>query len=49
MKDYEVIVNGIPVGVIKAKTALEARQIARGDVDLNEDGVPMDYIWAEEL
>jgi|MDTC01.3.fsa_nt_gb hypothetical protein len=47
MKEYTVIVNGCPMGTVKAASALEARQIARGDTDLNPDNVPMDFIWAE--
>ena len=48
MKSYDVIINGCPVGTIMAHSVLEARQLARADIDLNEDNVPMDFIWAEE-
>lgn len=48
MKSFTVIINGVPVGSINANSIHEARLIARGDPDLNEDNAPMDYIWAEE-
>lgn len=49
MKKYDVFVNGVPVGEVEASSTQQARLIAREDSCMNEDNVPMDFIYAEEV
>lgn len=47
MREYTVIINGVPVGSVMASSEGQARMMARGDSELNDEGAPMDAIWAE--